>query len=127
MIVFVLVLLTKRTVVLGGRFVALSSAKRQSGASAQRRICTCSEAYKSGGFFIFASLFAIFYILQKQRTPAYFATAITTVATLLVRCESYICAITTLYSTATVLYLYPQDYKTHYYILLLPGQYKTPL
>ena len=92
MIVFVLVLLTKRTVVLCGRFVALSSAKRQSCASAHRRICTCSEAYKSGGFFIFASLFAIFYILLKQRTPAYFATAITSY---LVRYESYICAITT--------------------------------
>ena len=111
MIVFVLVLLTKRTVVLGGRFVALSSAKRQSGASAQRRICTYSEAYKSVGFFIFVSLFAIFYILLKQRTPAYFATAITSY---LVRCESYICAITTVqycYEYCTVLYLYSQDYK----------------
>ena len=127
MIVFVLVLLTKRTVVLGGRFVALSSAKRQSGASAQRRICTCSEAYKSVGFFIFVSLFAIFYILLKQRTPAYFATTAITRATL--SGASRIYALLLLYSTATstVLYLYSQDYKTHYYILLLPGQYKTPL
>ena len=95
MIVFVLVLLTKRTVVLCGRFVALSSAKRQSCASAHRRICTCSEAYKSGGFFIF-------YILLKQRTPAYFATVQQSLATL--SGASRIYALQYYYCTVLLLY-----------------------